>query len=123
MLTLEQARALRDGITPGPWELETDPMMSSVSSHVGGDYHGVTYMSLDNHENNARAIAALPDLLDLIEAQAGEIAALKRLLIAAREWDWLAFADYRERDPQSAAECLPSLVALDAEITRMTEGK
>ena len=77
MLTLEQARKLRDGITPGPWAAE----------YTGWEFYDIrgpensdgwkTVVAEYASPANARAIAALPDLLDLVDAQAAEIAALE----------------------------------------------
>ena len=88
MLTLEQARALRDGITPGPWEVwhgqmpdseDDDPENFGVITQSGGfiTWAFPTEMGAGGDTKaNARLIAAAPDLLDLIEAQAAVIAAL-----------------------------------------------
>ena len=61
--------------TPGPWALDQSSQISCVSAFdVNGEFIGIAYMTLPNHEANARLIAAAPDLLD----------ALKRLESATR---------------------------------------
>ena len=75
MLTLEQARALRDGITPGPWQVNGAGVISDAIGHDIGDIW---------LEQDARLASSAPDLLDLIEAQAAEIAALAAQVEALR---------------------------------------
>ena len=80
--------ALREGTTPGPWEFWQgrfpesdieDPDNFGVSTSDGGI---ITYAfptdfgAGGDTKANARLIAAAPDMLDAIEAQAREIAAL-----------------------------------------------
>jgi hypothetical protein len=53
--------------TPGPWLLDQSAEMSSISaSGADGEYIGITYMTLPNHEANASLIAAAPDLLEAL---------------------------------------------------------
>jgi hypothetical protein len=50
--------------TPGPWSLDQSSQISCVSAFdVNGEFIGIAYMTLPNHEANARLIAAAPDLL------------------------------------------------------------
>ena len=86
MLTLEQARKLRDGITPGPWNAEY------AGWEFGHDIKGpenadgwATLVAEVGGQADAKIFAAAPDLLDLVEAQAAEIAALAAQVEALRE--------------------------------------
>ncbi len=95
MLTLQEARALREGTTPGPWHgPETIDSVGdeivvvySSGSPKQGIYKPIHEATLGFRPEvdarthaNARAIAALPDLLDLIEAQAAQVEALQQEL-------------------------------------------
>ena len=140
MLTLEQARALRDGITPGPWDMEikTHAKSGSRSARISGgawfDFarvwcstEGIYQGQVDSAEGqaNARLIAAAPDLLDLVDAQAAEVAALKEELVGPLA---LLAARYGESVYGSATSLHPKhydrlaeLGARMADFTRMTE--
>jgi hypothetical protein len=56
--------------TPGPWMVETgdDGVLSSVFRYEDVEYTGIAYLTLDNHEANARLIAAAPDLYEALDA-------------------------------------------------------
>ena len=86
MLTLEQARKLRDGITPGPWEVVRQGHITFIKEAAYVNSYNVDYIArVFASPENARLIASAPDLLDLVEAQAAEIAALAAQVEALRE--------------------------------------
>lgn len=85
-ITVEQARELKAGITPGDWKTAGSVgVYGEVCYEQIGIWGGVTLanaMYSDNDEylpdcetgaSNAQAIAAIPDMLDTIIAQAAEI--------------------------------------------------
>lgn len=88
-ITAEKARALLAGITPGPWNVTT-PVPDAPEFrviHHGDD--GLSdfgkYMSVNGQVSldDARAIAAVPDMLATIIAQDARITELE-----ARENEW-----------------------------------
>lgn len=78
-MNAEQAKALLASITPGPWEI--DGIAIAGNDERAGDvcymgepaqYAGDTARMLNNWDANARAIAALPDALATVVADAEE---------------------------------------------------
>ena len=101
MLTLQEARTLREGTTPGPWRVEEGTTLTwgacnADDTSTRGMGYPITDARIspcgnwakgpdcDEGQTNASMIAAAPDLLDLVEAQAGEIAALTAQVEALR---------------------------------------
>lgn len=77
-ITAEEARALREAATPGPWlacgstEVSTTP---SGAPDDGGDLVAATYRI-----TNTALIAAAPDLAASVEALHAEVERLRALL-------------------------------------------
>ncbi len=84
-ITAEQARAFLAGITPGPWRVsltdETVVVSDDILVRVDGDYDDFGIAPIMSA--TATAIAAVPDMLATIVAQAERIAELE-----ARENEW-----------------------------------
>lgn len=79
-ITAEQAQALKAGITPGPWEIDRE---NSVCNQINGTFDAICtdqFCCSPEREVNARAIAAVPDLLDTIIEQVAEIERLSHML-------------------------------------------
>lgn len=88
-LTLKEIRELRDGITPGTWDAEVNRKIDVhwVSSYLGDicDLYikvsdGSVFRRI-NAENNAKAIAALPQLLAQLQALMEENKRLRSMLV------------------------------------------
>lgn len=76
MTDLEAAKALMDGVTEGPWELDgiaiagSDPRAGDVClMGEPAQYPGDTPCMLNSHEANARFIAAARDLVPALIAE------------------------------------------------------
>lgn len=89
IITAEQAQSLKAGITPGRWKttdakgtfgiLCYENISNDTGISVASVWHSDDYETLPNRKTragNASAIAAIPDMLDTIIAQAAEIACL-----------------------------------------------
>lgn len=110
-LTEETARllAMREGMTPGKWGFETVTTSCGVCHKIGPWPHqwrhgnNMSACIYDDYPSppqgtgamlsNARAIAAVPDMLAHIEAQASEIAAMTTRADAALALVERAFKD------------------------------
>ena len=94
-MTSDELRALREGMTPGPWIYETVRTSCGLCHRIG-PFPAPEFMRKESSSAcvyddyppsggspqlvaNARAIAAVPDMLDLIEAQAAEIERLQSI--------------------------------------------
>lgn len=88
-ITADQAKALKAGITPRPWNVTTPvpdaPEFRSIHHGDDGLSDCGKYMSVNGQVSldDASAIAALPDMIDTIIAQDARIVELE-----AREKEW-----------------------------------
>ena len=53
--------------TPGPWHLEADEKLSAISCGKGEEYKSIAFLTLPNHQANARLIASAPELLEALK--------------------------------------------------------
>lgn len=85
-ITAEQAQALKAGITPGRWKaadakgtfgiLCYEDIRNDTGTSIASVWHSDDYVPMPDRKTragNANAIAAVPDMLDTIIAQAAEI--------------------------------------------------
>lgn len=84
-ITAEQARALLAGITPGPWKKHGNgaQVISDTALIATLPYAAAS-------KGNSRAIAAVPDMLSTIIAQAARIEALEAEKALWRTAFWVA---------------------------------
>ena len=101
LISAEQAQALLDGTTPGPWEvffddsggqwtgwplsIEAPKITDKTVVRTGGQWPYEWDAKMSQHEagQNARVIAAAPDLARTVIAQAAEITRLRAMVEAA----------------------------------------
>lgn len=138
-ITAEQAKALLDGATEGPWltisrgqnELDAPKYNSGECLVMSEDceHHPVADCSCNHScrmdyecEANARLIAAAPDAMETIIAQAARIAELEAERLAA---DFKLVDRYRAPKtgsfvfPDDVAKIVRALDAANAEIARL----
>ena len=109
---IEKMKADIEAGTPGPWRASK----VNPSRVFGPDNQPVMerdppFRVSPRYEANARRIARLPDLED-------EVLRLRRMLIEARQWNWI---DFDEADDDER-EGLTEMIFLDREISDLTNG-
>lgn len=112
----------REAGTKGPWNLD-GPVWNQI---IWTDAENrICFMAHSDGLNdardlaNARRIARVPDLETALIEQAETIKRLTHLLEQSREWNWISFYEACETEDgmQEAMVCLPTLCALDKEIS------
>lgn len=131
---IEQIKRDREAGTPGPWVAPYETYdngwtldTGSQNSYVGigpacesEDMPPVAITAVemafgmdDVLDANARRIARVPEMEARIMSDADEIARLKKLLAAARQWNWI---DFDDANPEDNEAFTPALCDLNRKI-------
>jgi hypothetical protein len=100
--------------TPGPWRLEASETLSAILCGEDEKYESIAFLTLPNHQANARLIASAPDMLEALERALSMLDALRAESGRGVEWgeeDAFRMGEWFEQDEIAAMDAARAAIA------------